>query len=97
MRGHLLLSTPVISRLVLLVALSWAFLMHPPSWLNRALLAFSLPTLIVLLLWGGPATAWGRENGGEAKASPPLFSGLMSAVSYSPTPCRVQYHRRWRA
>ena len=27
----------------------------------------------------------------------PFISGLMSAVSYSPTPCRVQYHRRWRA
>jgi hypothetical protein len=23
--------------------------------------------------------------------------GLCSAVSYSPTPWRVQYHRRWRA
>jgi hypothetical protein len=27
----------------------------------------------------------------------PLFCGLCSAVSYSPTPWRVQYHRRWRA
>ena len=25
------------------------------------------------------------------------FGMLCSAVSYSPTPCRVQYHRRWRA
>jgi hypothetical protein len=27
----------------------------------------------------------------------PFFVGLCSAVSYSPTPWRVQYHRRWRA
>ena len=27
----------------------------------------------------------------------PLMVGLCSAVSYSPTPWRVQYHRRWRA
>ena len=25
------------------------------------------------------------------------FGGLVTAVSYSPTPCRVQYHRRWQA
>ena len=28
---------------------------------------------------------------------PPLFGVCMSAVTYSPTPYRVQYHRRWRA
>ena len=36
----------------------------------------------------------------KTKEGPPwwaLFTGLMSAVSYSPTPWRVQYHRRWRA
>ena len=57
------LSVPIVAiwplrlALVLLVALSWAFLMHPPPWLGRALLAFSIPTVLVLLLWGGPATA----------------------------------------
>jgi hypothetical protein len=29
--------------------------------------------------------------------APLLLLGLCSAVSYSPTPWRVQYHRRWRA
>jgi hypothetical protein len=48
---------PLRLALVLLVAMSWAFLMHPPSWLGRALVAFTIPTVLVLLLWGGPATA----------------------------------------
>jgi hypothetical protein len=57
------LSVPIVAiwplrlALVLLVALSWAFLMHPPSWLGRALLAFCVPTVLVLGLWGGPAAA----------------------------------------
>lgn len=41
--------------LVLLVAWSWAFLMRPPRWLNRALLATVVPTLLVFGAWGGPA------------------------------------------
>jgi len=31
-------------------------LMRPPRWLNRALVAIALPTLLVFGLWGGPAT-----------------------------------------
>lgn len=42
--------------LVLLVTWSWAFLMRPPRWLNRALVAVVLPTLLVFGFWGGPAT-----------------------------------------
>jgi hypothetical protein len=42
--------------LVLMVGLSWAFLMRPPRWLWRALFASAVPTIIVLAVWGGPAT-----------------------------------------
>jgi outer membrane protein assembly factor BamB len=42
--------------LVLLVGFSWAFLMRPPRWLRRALVATLVPTLLVLVIWGGPAT-----------------------------------------
>src|SRR5436190_2064172 len=48
---------PLRAALVLLVALSWAFLMSPPRWLRRALLAAIIPTLLALFLLGGPATA----------------------------------------
>ena len=37
----------------------------------------------------------GREKGGPV-AGPPLC-GVQAAVSYSPTPWRVQYHRRWQS
>ena len=37
-----------------------------------------------------------REGG--ARGGPPPFScGVQAAVSYSPTPWRVQYHRRWQS
>ena len=42
--------------LVLLVAFAWAFLMRPPRWLSRALVAAAVPIVIVLAVWGGPAT-----------------------------------------
>lgn len=42
--------------LVLLVGFSWAFLMRPPRWLRRALVAVLVPTVLVLAIWGGPAT-----------------------------------------
>ncbi|MEO8287946.1 MAG: NHL repeat-containing protein [Chloroflexota bacterium] len=42
--------------LVLLVGFSWAFLMRPPRWFSRALVAVIVPTILVLALWGGPAT-----------------------------------------
>jgi DNA-binding beta-propeller fold protein YncE len=42
--------------LVLLVGGTWALLMRPPAWLGRALVAGAVPTLLILLLWGGPAT-----------------------------------------
>ena len=44
---------------------------------------------------------WGRVRG-KRKGGPlvraPLFCGFVwAAVSYSPTPWRVQYHRRWQS
>ena len=36
-----------------------------------------------------------RERG--ARGGPPFFCGVQAAVSYSPTPWRVQYHRRWQS
>lgn len=57
------LSTPVVTvwplrvGLVLLVGLTWGFLLHPPAWLTRALVAFAVPSLLALGLWGGPALA----------------------------------------
>lgn len=48
---------PLRAALVLLVAGSWAFLMSPPRWLRRAMLAAIIPSFLALLLWGGPATA----------------------------------------
>ena len=38
----------------------------------------------------------GREKKGGARGGPPLC-GVQAAVSYSPTPWRVQYHRRWQS
>ena len=37
---------------------------------------------------------WARKGG--PVAGPP-FCGVQAAVSYSPTPWRVQYHRRWQS
>ncbi len=37
-----------------------------------------------------------QNTRGPGVLGPPFGNGC-SAVSYSPTPCRVQYHRRWRA
>ena len=37
----------------------------------------------------------GAKRGGPV-AGPPLC-GVQAAVSYSPTPWRVQYHRRWQS
>jgi hypothetical protein len=44
-------------------------------------------------------TTTGNNNKGAPGwlGAPLLLLGLCSAVSYSPTPWRVQYHRRWRA
>jgi hypothetical protein len=42
--------------LVVLVGVPWAFLMRPPGWLNRGLIAFVVSTVLVLGFWGGPAT-----------------------------------------
>ena len=43
----------------------------------------------------GGGDAPGRD--GTGFFPPPTFGVGMSAVTYSPTPYRVQYHRRWRA
>ena len=48
------------------------------------------------------ALAWGRGLWGVYAGGPTLLGGatgfwVVSAVSYSPTLSRVQYHRRWRA
>jgi sugar lactone lactonase YvrE len=48
---------PLRLALVLLVICAWAFLMSPVRWLRRALIAFVIPTAIMLLFWGGPPTA----------------------------------------
>jgi DNA-binding beta-propeller fold protein YncE len=42
--------------LVLLVGFAWGFLIRPPRWLRRALFAVIIPTIVVLAIWGGPAT-----------------------------------------
>ena len=36
-----------------------------------------------------------KKRGGPWRA--PLLCGVQAAVSYSPTPWRVQYHRRWQS
>ena len=38
-----------------------------------------------------------RKKGGAAGRAPPFFLVVQAAVSYSPTPWRVQYHRRWQS
>lgn len=56
------LSVPVVAiwplriLLVLLVMGAWGFLMRPPTWLGRGLIAFLVSTVAVVLFWGGPAT-----------------------------------------
>ena len=42
-----------------------------------------------------PCVRTGKRRGGPWRA--PLFCGVQAAVSYSPTPWRVQYHRRWQS
>ena len=42
-----------------------------------------------------PVCAPERKGGGPWRA--PLLCGVQAAVSYSPTPWRVQYHRRWQS
>ena len=37
-----------------------------------------------------------RKKGGPLGGPPPLWL-VWAAVSYSPTPWRVQYHRRWQS
>ena len=45
----------------------------------------------------GPVRAVaGDKKGGAAGRAPP-FLVVWAAVSYSPTPWRVQYHRRWQS
>ena len=56
------LNVPVVSiwplrmLLVMLVGFPWALLMHPGPLLRRTLLGVAGPTVIAVLLWGGPAT-----------------------------------------
>ena len=44
----------------------------------------------------GPVRAVAGDKKGGAAGRPPLC-GRLAAVSYSPTPWRVQYHRRWQS
>ena len=46
-------------------------------------------------VWPGVAGVRTGKKGG-ARGGPPLC-GVQAAVSYSPTPWRVQYHRRWQS
>ena len=47
----------------------------------------------------GVSVVWGdTRKGGARWCGPPSFCGFVwAAVSYSPTPWRVQYHRRWQS
>lgn len=40
---------PMRLAIILMVGVAWAFLMQPPSWLRRALVAFVIPTAVILL------------------------------------------------
>jgi DNA-binding beta-propeller fold protein YncE len=57
-----LLSVPITAiwparvSMVLLIGVIWALLMRPPSWLERAIMGFVAATILLLVLWGGPAT-----------------------------------------
>ena len=66
--------------LILLVAGAWAFLMRPPGWLLRALAAFTIASVLVLALWGGPATA-ARFFGWNYYVPPSLFAPYWLAVN----------------
>ena len=48
---------PVRGAVIVLVAEVWAFLMDPPAWVRRALLAVAATTALLLLVAGGPAMA----------------------------------------
>ena len=45
---------------------------------------------------GEEKTVADKKKGGAAGRAPPLWL-VWAAVSYSPTPWRVQYHRRWQS
>jgi sugar lactone lactonase YvrE len=70
---------PLRLALVLLVVCAWAFLMSPARWLRRALVAFVIPTALMLLFWGGPPTAyqlfpeWAARNLGQ-QIYPPFLN-----------------------
>ena len=40
---------------------------------------------------------WQATRKGGPLGGPPPFLVVWAAVSYSPTPWRVQYHRRWQS
>jgi hypothetical protein len=79
-----------------------------PQWMSITL-AYPRPPLRALpkagRLWvaqqlltpAAPETASCKRPGAPGVWLGAPVVGLCSAVSYSPTPWRVQYHRRWRA
>ena len=73
---------------------------RPVRWGSRAGAVW--PCVAVRVCGGGVAVCVAgvavcvREKGGGPWRAP-LFCGVQAAVSYSPTPWRVQYHRRWQS
>ena len=53
---------------------------------------------VCLRVWGRVCLrVWGKRKGGPAVRAPSFCGFVWAAVSYSPTPWRVQYHRRWQS
>jgi hypothetical protein len=67
---------PLRALLFVLVAASWVFLTRPPMWARRALVALTVPTMLVVVCAGGPAlraavTNAFKQNGVNGYVPPP--------------------------
>ena len=95
------LSVPIVAiwplrmLLVVLVGVPWAFLMRPPAWLNRGLVAFVVSTVLVLGFWGGPAT--GAALFGWNVALPIVKFLSLLARDRQPQHSLCQRHLWWRS
>ena len=79
------LNVPVVSiwplriLLVMLVGFPWALLMRPRPLLRQALIGVAVPTVLAVLLWGGPATL-AHTLGVKASVAPRNFAPFWMAT-----------------
>ncbi len=82
---------PLRSALFMLVAGSWAFLMRPPMWARRAMMAISIPVVVVIACAGGPTLTATISNALRLNGST-SFSTPIPANNFSPYWLAVDSH-----